>query len=102
MKIKISNNWLFIDNYKPSYLKEFPKDCAKIDLPHTVKEVPYNYFSELDYQFLSTYKKEIEIDEVNKEERYFLKFDGVMLKAHIYFNNHEFANLNDTANSTDA
>jgi Beta-galactosidase/beta-glucuronidase len=90
MKIKISNNWLFIDNYKPSYLKEFPKDCAKIDLPHTVKEVPYNYFSELDYQFLSTYKKEIEIDEVNKEERYFLKFDGVMLKAHIYFNNHDF------------
>lgn len=87
MKIKISDNWKFISDYKTSYLKELPKNMIKVDLPHSVKEEPYNYFNEESYQFVSTYAKEIEVKEDLTEKAVFLQFDGVMLKGHIYLNN---------------
>jgi len=90
MKIKISDNWKFISDYNPSYLYELPKNMDKINLPHTVKEVPYNYFNEKCYQFVSTYYKEINLNESDlRDHIILLKFDGFMLKAHIYLNNRD-------------
>ena len=41
-------DWYFIDNFDESYLSEdFDyKKFQKIMIPHTMKEVPYNYFNE--------------------------------------------------------
>ena len=83
---KINNNWLFINNFEESYLKSRPTNLVTVSLPHTVKETPYSYFSEYDYQFVSTYFRDIEIKEDIKDNNYFLKFDGVMVKCKIYFN----------------
>ncbi len=93
MKIKISDNWKFINDYKASYLKELPKGMSKIDLPHTVKEEPYNYFNEESYQFVSTYFKEIIVKEDLTDKNVFIKFDGIMLKGHIYLNNKDMGNF---------
>lgn len=87
---KIDNNWKFIGNYKKTYLKTIPTDAIDVMLPHNVKDLPHAYFSEKEYQFVSTYFKTIKIDEATKDNKYFLKFDGVMLKAHVYFNNHDY------------
>ena len=56
-----------------------------VNLPHTNKFLPLQYFDELDYQFVSSYKKTIT---VNKEEgkRYILNFEGIMMKATLYVN----------------
>jgi len=90
MKIKISDNWKFINDYKPSYLNELPKNMTKVNLPHTVQEVPYNYFNEECYQFVSTYYKEITLKASDlKDHTILLKFDGFMLKAHLYLNNND-------------
>lgn len=83
---KINNNWLFIPNFKKEYINKVPNDVIEIALPHTVKEVNYSYFNEQKYQFISTYFKNIKIQNFLSETHYFLKFDAFMLKAKIYLN----------------
>lgn len=73
----INNNWQYKDNVQNEFVT--------VNLPHTNKEVPYNYFDEKSYQFISTYKKNIRV--VDKDKRVFLKFDGVMTAFKLYINN---------------
>ena len=86
MRIKINNGWNYINSFKKDFLKTFPKDSKLVDLPQTVKELPFNNFDENEYQFISTYRKIINIEEINKDKRYFINFEGFMLKADIYLN----------------
>ncbi len=86
MKQSLNFSWSFIPDYKESYLKSLPKEALTINIPHTVNEVPYNYFSEKTYQFVSTYEKKFDVENFNKNRRYFIRFDGFMVKGRIYFN----------------
>ena len=52
-KIIINNKWL--------YSEDKDKDFITVNLPHANKEVPYNYFDEKSYQFISYYKKNLNI-----------------------------------------
>ncbi|WP_317368473.1 glycoside hydrolase family 2 TIM barrel-domain containing protein [uncultured Tyzzerella sp.] len=67
-KICISNQW--------QYSKNKDDNKVVVNIPHTCEEVPYNYFDEKMYQFISYYENDITIKNSNK--RIFLKFDGVM------------------------
>lgn len=86
--IFINNNWLYKEDFKSEYLaKDFDfKEFKSIDLPHTNKELPYNYFDEKDYQFISCYAKTLNIDYEYKGKRIYLDFEGVMLACDIYLN----------------
>ena len=75
-KICISNQW--------QYCKNRDDNKVIINIPHTCEEVPYNYFDEKMYQFISYYEKDITIKNINK--RIFLKFDGVMTAFTPYIN----------------
>ena len=75
-KICISNQW--------QYCKNRDDNKVIINIPHTCEEVPYNYFDEKMYQFISYYEKDITIKNINK--RIFLKFDGVMTAFTPYVN----------------
>ena len=57
-----------------------------VDLPHTNKMLPLNYFSETEYQFVSCYKKLLEIPEGVAGKSIFLEFEGVMLACDVYCN----------------
>ena len=48
-------------HYKLEYLKSFPNDCEIVDIPHNVKDLPYNYFDEKCYQRVVTYLKEFDV-----------------------------------------
>ena len=85
---KFNYSWRFVPDFKSEYLSNFPKESQIVNLPHNAVEVPYNYFKESSYQIVSTYLKEFGL-KVNKDKRYFLKFDGFMLKAKIYLNGNE-------------
>ncbi|MPQ44421.1 hypothetical protein, partial [Clostridium tarantellae] len=54
----INNKWLYKDNIS--------KEFSIINIPHANKEVPYNYFNENIYQFISHYKKKIVVKDKNK------------------------------------
>ena len=61
MRVSLNYNWRFVPDFKNEFLKEI-KGGEIVNIPHTVKEVPYNYFSELDYQIVSTYEKKFDVD----------------------------------------
>ena len=84
MKQNLNFQWSFLEGYSPLYLKEFPIGAIKVDLPHTVKEVPLNYFSEASYQGLYCYEKFFDME--NDLPVNFLVFEGAMLKIHVYLN----------------
>ena len=87
MNQTLNYNWDYIDNYKESYLTEFPTQSQKIDIPHSLVELPYNYFSEDSYQKIVTYRKIFDVeDQLNKDKISILRFDGFMMKAKIYLN----------------
>lgn len=75
-KICISNNWEFKENEN--------SEKILINLPHTNKETPYNYFDEKMYQIISYYEKNIYIK--NSSKRTFLMFEGVMTAFTLYVN----------------
>lgn len=85
MKKSLNFNWKFIPNFKDEYLKVAPEG-ELVNIPHSVKEIPYNYFSENDYQIVSTYEKFFDVDNFDNKRRYFIRFDGFMVKANIYLN----------------
>lgn len=76
----INNKWLYSDNNQ--------KDFKVINIPHTNKELPYNYFDEKSYQFISYYKKILSSINDDKK-RIFLNFEGVMTAFKLYINGAE-------------
>lgn len=75
-KTLINKNWLFKDSEQAEF--------KRVMIPHTNKEVPYNYFDEKIYQFTSYYKKELFINDSDK--RIFLNFEGVMTAFKLFVN----------------
>ena len=82
--------WNFIHGYEDDYLKKLDESKIKVvNIPHNCQEVPYNYFSEESYQDLFTYEKLFDIEIVDKNLVYLLRFEGFMFKAKIYLNGHD-------------
>lgn len=86
MKQYINFNWKFIDNFNKSYLDNFPNDYQIVDIPHNVKNLPYNYFNEKCYQKITTYYKSFDIDEDINNKIITILFEAFMVKANIYLN----------------
>ncbi len=61
-QINLNDDWFFypdIGDYESIRGKLEEKHKVKVDLPHTVKQLPYHYFNEKDYQFISLYEKRL-------------------------------------------
>lgn len=79
-----NQGWL----YSPDELSlDTPDDQFEaITLPHTNKIFPHNNFDNLDYQFISTYRKRFNYSKNSEGELVILEFEGVMLACKIYLN----------------
>ena len=86
MKQPLNFEWNYLPDFNENYLKELPSDKEVINIPHNIKDVPYNYFSENDYQKVVTYEKLFDVKEDIKDKRCILHFEGFMLQADIYLN----------------
>lgn len=86
MRQYINFNWKYVDNYKVEYLQKFPETYEVVDIPHNVKDLPYNYFDEKCYQKVVTYLKEFDVNEIVKDNITILRFEAFMVKAKIYLN----------------
>ena len=86
MKKYINDNWLFKNDFKKEYLDSLPFDqFEEVRIPHTVKEIPFNYVNNEDYQMISTYYKELDLSEYQDKDIK-LCFDGVAQLAKVYLN----------------
>ncbi len=80
----LNHGWKYAPSFETAYLNEFPKHDT-VDIPHTNIVLPYNNFSETDYQFESSYEKTFTITK-HPKKRYILHFDGVMQYAEVFLN----------------
>jgi beta-galactosidase len=84
--IPFNDDWLFIprevDHYAPD------ADFEPITLPHTVTLLPHHNFDNLDYQFISTYRKRFTLPEPLNGRRLYIDFDAAMTACTVSINGH--------------
>ena len=78
-RIYLNDGWKFAFDYKKP-------EFVDVRIPHTVKELPFNYFSEEEYQTVSEYRKTIFVDESCKGDKILLTFEGVAHYAEVFLN----------------
>ena len=87
MKQSLNFSWSFIKGFKDEYLNKLDKvEATEVNVPHNPVEIPYNYFSEQNYQGLFTYEKLFDVENYNENKVYILHFEGFMFLADIYLN----------------
>ena len=88
MKLYLNNHWKFTEHYTDQLLQltYLQQDLETIRLPHTCKEISYNYCDEESYQMVAGYRKEIEIDTAWIGKKLLLTFEGVAHEATVYWN----------------
>lgn len=88
MKLNLNFGWKFTSDFVDDYIADNynDKDFDTVDIPHTVKEVPYNNFDETMYQFVSCYRKTFEIPQSFAGKRLILEFEAVASYAQVYVN----------------
>ena len=86
--IGINFDWKFCESWDDKYIAVDADESAFIgvDIPHTVKEIPYNNFDEEMYQFVSCYRKHTVIDKAYEGKRIILEFRAVANAAEVWFN----------------
>lgn len=91
----LNRSWRYVDDHRSEYLEaDFDvSGWTRVDLPHTNRELPYDYFDETDYQFVSTYARDLDGEdglpgpgELESGARVFLDFGAVMSACNIYWN----------------
>lgn len=81
MDIAFNNDWLFTESFDSGF-----ENATKVRLPHTAKEIPYNYCDCKDYQMVCGYKKCFFADADWQGKKILLKFDGAAHEAEVYCN----------------
>ncbi len=90
--LNLSQGWLFREDFSHDYLlirsqDEFRKaSFESVTIPHTTREIPYNYFDEAMYQFVSTYARQLDITQDYRGKRVFVDFEGVMGYSEVFLN----------------
>ena len=85
----MNTQWFYAPNFSEEYIYQNHVDekiFKPVCLPHTNIELPYNYFDEADFQFVSCYKKQLFIPKEYKGKKIYLDFEGVMTYAKVYTN----------------
>ncbi len=87
-KIYLNNDWRFSEKFSEEMLKDNfnPMEMETVRIPHTVKELPFHYFDEHEYQMISAYRKVLKVEEGWKGKKLLLTFEGVAHEATVYVN----------------
>ncbi|MCR5623918.1 MAG: glycoside hydrolase family 2 protein [Lachnospiraceae bacterium] len=87
-KICLNNDWGYTDNFTEDLLgADFDESSLQnVRLPHTVKETPFNYFDESEYQMVSGYRRIIKWDDTFENKNVFLNVGAVAHYAEVYLN----------------
>lgn len=72
MRIYLNRDWQF--------------EGKTVTIPHTVKETPFHYFDESEYQKVSTYQKEIDVPKEWEGKQVLLTFEGVAHVCEVFLN----------------
>lgn len=79
-------NIIFLNDDWKFYKDDSKEDFETVRLPHTNTLIPFNYFDEKCYQFISVYEKTFSLSSDYKEKLIFLTFEGAAHKAYVFVN----------------
>lgn len=90
MRQYLNDEWTFCERWSDEYiLTDAPGE--KVRLPHTVKEVPFHYFDESEYQMVSCYQRKLYIPKEYRGMRLLLTFEAVGHYSVVYVNGRQMA-----------
>lgn len=81
MDIAFNNDWLFTENFDAGF-----DEAVSVHLPHTAKEIPYNYINCRDYQMVCGYRKIFTAPGDWQGKKLILRFDGAAHEATVFCN----------------
>ena len=81
MDIAFNNDWLFTENFDAGF-----DEAVSVRLPHTAKEIPYNYINCRDYQMVCGYRKIFTAPGDWQSKKLILRFDGAAHEATVFCN----------------
>ena len=86
-RIYLNDGWGFTEEFREELnFSNCNVPMKEVRLPHTVKETPFNYFSEKSYQMISGYRRFIDASNLWKDKTILLTFEGVAHVAEVYLN----------------
>lgn len=82
--VPFNQDWL----YAPAELSLHAPDSdfTPVTLPHTNITLPYHNFDNLEYQFISTYRRRFTLPEPLNGRRLYVDFEGAMIASAVYIN----------------
>ena len=85
-RIYLDRKWRFNESFTEDMITEPMEESTLVNLPHTVKETPLNYFDESVYQMVSGYQKSIFAPTQWENQVVSLVFEGVAHSCDVYVN----------------
>lgn len=87
-KINLNFDWQYKTDFCEKYLTGGNDDTGfeLVNIPHTNKILDYNNFEESEYQFVSCYRKTVNIAGELKGKALILKFEGIASHVRLYIN----------------
>lgn len=86
--IPLNFGWKYSPEFDEKMLSADYDDSAfeTVDIPHANNEIPYNYFDEKIYQFVSCYRKvfTLEKGDLDGGKRVFIRFEGAANYAEVF------------------
>ncbi|MCL2512287.1 MAG: glycoside hydrolase family 2 protein [Oscillospiraceae bacterium] len=87
--LHLNFDWKYTPAFDDGMLKSGYDDSGfeAVDIPHANLELPYNYFDEKDYRFVSCYRKSFDLPEKKADgRRVTLYFEGAANYSAVYLN----------------
>lgn len=92
MRLDLNRNWSFTEHFTPDFITDIlPDDAVKVDLPHTTKLTPFDYFDESIYQMDCGYRQELTVPYDWAGKRVFLCIGAAGHYSEVYLNGKKLA-----------
>ncbi len=82
--VPFNADWLFLPEKAGQGVAD--SRFERVTLPHTNKIFPHHNFDNLEYQFISTYRKRFALPEPLNGRRLYIDFDGAMIACEVWLN----------------
>ena len=84
-RIALNHAWEFTEHWEDGFLRGWGVG-RRVDLPHTCRETPYDYFDEGEYQMLCGYRRRLSVPERWAGKRVFLCVGAAGHRAEVFVN----------------
>lgn len=91
--IYLNHDWDFTEQFDEQFANGQKTETTTVDLPHTCKETPFNYFDESIYQMVCGYRRKIKFPDEVSNKRIFLVIGAAGHSAQVFVDGKPCGNL---------